>query len=1027
MGNGYIGCGLAAAGPFFEADVNFTDPNGGSLPINGWPLDNPRQTFCTISGFFNSQKNTTRTNFPELLLKGGESVIAGIPNWPNLILQVGNSVLDASVDNSTISNFHSSRSLKNGLQTWNYTWSPTPAASLSISYEMFMDRSRPNVAAIRLTIEPTSAINVTVTDLIDGRGAVRSDPRTTGMAGNSSTIYSAVSPHWLNNITAWIFSTTHSDHFDVSSRKNASNDFYLPSNESTIGQSWTVALSAGTPITISKYVGIASSDGFDDPESVASSASTSAASTGFDALFQSSAEAWSQLLNDDLVDDYTLPDGSLPDDQNLIDMQIITKANAHYLLQNLLPEDGSDLNHWSVSVGGLGSDSYAGLVFWDADIFMSPGVSVSHPKYAVQIPKYRIMLSPQAAQNAVDNDFSSEAIIYPWTSGRYGNCTGTGPCVDYQYHINSDIFLNNIAYWRITGDDTWFRSQAIPVNDAVVQMFTELVKYNQTVGGYSIQNLTDPDEYANQVPDGSFTLASVAKLMELATQYSEQYSLEIGGNWSAIAGNIALPFAPSGLLTEFLGANNTAVIKQDDVDLINYPLDYSSPNYTQADKLESLDYYAIKQSADGPAMTYSLYSISANALSPSGCSAYTYALNGFKPYTRAPWYQFSEQQVDNFTLNGGTNPAFPFMTGAGGWHQVGPMGWLGARVVDEQLIIQPALPPQVPHVTLRTIIFGGAGIKAIMNYTHTTITRTDVSQYLSPNSTYPYANASMPFTVGFSLTSGENMTIALGQTLTIKNRLYFDNVTTAGNLVQCLPVSSDGGYQPGQFPLAAIDGAASTRWQPTGRNPAALTIDMSGIAYQPLTGVSFDWGARPATGARVLIYNSTGPSNSSYSNGSSASIQTVTLSDISISMPYNAATNDVVQEYVGNMSFFAFSAPVWSGQYATLEISGCQATGDDHGATVAEFNLFGANGTGVFGSASSPSSSNGTAAANTTVVTVTPSSTSGSIGSLATATITPSASFGSGSASSNGASRSQTAGATVAQFIAMLAACVALL
>lgn len=412
-------------------------------------------------------------------------------------------------------------------------------------------------------------------------------------------------------------------------------------------------------------------------------------------------------------------------------------------------------------------------------------------------------------------------------------------------------------------------------------------------------------------------------------------------------------------------------------------------------------------------MTYSLYSISANALSPSGCSAYTYALNGFKPYTRAPWYQFSEQQVDDYDLNGGTNPAFPFMTGAGGWHQVGPMGWLGARVVEEQLIIQPALPPQIPYVTLRTIIFGGAGIKATMNYTHTTITRTDVSQYLSPNSSFPYANASMPFTVGFSLASGENMTIALGQTLTIQNRMYFDNVSTAGNLIQCLPVSSEGDYRPGQFPLAAIDGAASTRWQPTERSPAALTIDMSGIGYQPLTGVSFDWGARPATSARVLIYNSTSSSNGTYSNSSSTNIQTITLSEIAISKPYDAATNDVVQEYVGNMSYFAFSSPVWSGQYATLEISGCQATGDDYGATVAEFNLFGSNGTGVFGSTVSNSTSS-----NTTVVTVTPSSTSGSVGSLATATITASGS-GPAVATTNAAAVLQTGGTLVAQIIAV--------
>jgi len=66
--------------------------------------------------------------------------------------------------------------------------------------------------------------------------------------------------------------------------------------------------------------------------------------------------------------------------------------------------------------------------------------------------------------------------------------------------------------------------------------------------------------------------------------------VNVESNWSLIAENVALPFAPSGILTEFLGANNTAVIKQDDVDLINYPLDYSSENYTREDKLTSLDY-----------------------------------------------------------------------------------------------------------------------------------------------------------------------------------------------------------------------------------------------------------------------------------------------------------------------------------------------------------------------------------------------------------------------------------------------------
>lgn len=1009
MGNGYIGCALGAVGPFFEADVNFTHPDGGNLPTNGWPLFNARQTFCTVSGFFNSQMNTTGTNFPELLEKGGESVIAGLPNWPNLILQAGDTTLDAAVDATTISNFSSTRSLKNGLQQWNYTWTPSSGIHIEIQYSMFMDRSQPNTAAIQLTARSSADANVTITDLLDGRGAVRSDPHATGMLDNSTTIYSAVSPHWLGNITAWVFSTVESEAFNISSRTNASSAFYMPSNQTTMGQSWALTMTAGTPITITKYIGVASSDGFDDPETVARDASLDAASTGYNALFTRSQAAWSELIAEELVDDYTLPNGSLPNDVNVVNMQIISKANAHYLLQNLLPSNLTDLAHWSISVGGLQSDSYAGLVFWDADTFMSPGIAVSHPSYAVQIPNYRAMLKPQAAINAETNHFSDEAIIYPWTSGRFGNCTGTGPCVDYQYHINNDIFLNNVMYWRITGDDSFFRDVGIPINTAVLHMFSELVEFNSSSDGYSISNMTDPDEYANQVPDGAYTLAAIAKDIQLAEEYSKQFGLQVPSNWSDISEMPALPFASSGILSEYRGANNSAVIKQDDVDLIHYPLDYTTTNYTEANQLTSLDYYANLQSPDGPAMTYSLYSISANDLSPSGCSAYTYALNGFQPYARAPWYQFSEQQVDDPDTNGGTNPAFPFMTGAGGWHQVGPMGWLGARVIESQFFINPSLPPQIPFVSLRTIFYGGTGIKASMNYTHTVLTRVDVSSSLPINSTDVYANRSMPFTVGVSISSGYNMTISLGQTLTISNRMYSDNVTAPGNLVQCLPVTTTSSWRPGQFPLAAIDGAASTKWQPTARNASSLTIDTTHVNPQLLSGVSFDWGSRPATSAKVTIYNAT----SALSNDTSTREQVTTFDNITISAPYDPSTDAIIRPYVGNMSFFSFSEEFYSGDYVTLTIEGCLEEGDMLAATVAEFNLFGVNGTTLLGQAQDGAvNATGGQESSVSVGTVTAEATSGAVSAVATAGLTGASGTGSGS-SQTGTAMSSEAGRAV--------------
>ena len=98
LANGYLGINLAAVGPFFEVD---TPVNGDN--INGWPLFGRRQTFATVSGFWDSQPTTNGTNFEWLNQYGGESVISGVPHWSGLHVKVGGEVLGASVPAGQIS------------------------------------------------------------------------------------------------------------------------------------------------------------------------------------------------------------------------------------------------------------------------------------------------------------------------------------------------------------------------------------------------------------------------------------------------------------------------------------------------------------------------------------------------------------------------------------------------------------------------------------------------------------------------------------------------------------------------------------------------------------------------------------------------------------------------------------------------------------------------------------------------------------------------------------------------------------
>ena len=497
LANGYLGCAQAAAGPFFESDKNLTHPNGGDLPINGWPLDSPRITFCTIANFWDSQPNTTRSNFPWLLQYGRESVISGVPHWGGIIFEFNGARLDADVLNTTIRSFQSTLSAKHGVATWSYIWAPdnSSGVELDITFTAFVSRARPNLAAIRADITASRDVSGTVTDLLDGRSAVRSDFHQSAFYADSPTISTSVSPFGLPNITAFIYSKMQFDGNEVvnSSRRLANQSWVPYVNRSTIAQAFDINLRAGQTTSLYKFVGGASSDAFPNPAAVARNASDCGTTERWNALLDEHQAAWESILPRSAVDDYSNPDGQLPDDPNIKDIQISSVMSPYYLLQNTLRADPRpNLGDNSISVGGLTSESYAGLIFWDADLFMSPGLVVSHPEYARQIADYRIKLGGQAHVNALFNGFSSDSVIYSWTSGRFGNCTGTGPCVDYQYHLNGDIALGLLQQRNVTGDETWWREQAWPIYNSIAQMYSELVEFNQTSQKYGVRNMTDP-------------------------------------------------------------------------------------------------------------------------------------------------------------------------------------------------------------------------------------------------------------------------------------------------------------------------------------------------------------------------------------------------------------------------------------------------------------------------------------------------------------------------------------------------------
>lgn len=501
VANGYLGINVASVGPFFELDV----PVSGDV-INNWPLFSRRQTFATIAGFYDSQPSLDNSNFPWLYQYGGDSVISGVPHWSGLILDLGNETyLDSTVDNKTITRFHSTYDFKAGVLSWSYKWTPRGnRGSFKIIYRLFANKLNVNQAVVDMEIVPSIDTEATIVNVIDGYSAVRTDFVESGQ--DDGSIFSAVRPWGVSNVTAYIYANlSGSENVDLSSRRLVTDKPYISSNESSIAQGVDAKLTANKALRITKFVGAASSDAFGNPQETAREAASKALATGYLKSLYSHVSEWATVMPDHSVDHFTNPKtGSLPNDQHIINSAIIAVANTFYLLQNTAGKNaikatsGAPINVDSFSVGGLTSDSYAGQVFWDADVWMQPGLVASHPEAAQRITNYRVKQYPQALANVETaftgsrnkTYFDSSAAAYPWTSGRFGNCTGTGPCFDYEYHLNGDIGLSMVYEWITSGDTQHFREKHLPIYDSVATLYSNLIERNGS--SWTLRNMTDP-------------------------------------------------------------------------------------------------------------------------------------------------------------------------------------------------------------------------------------------------------------------------------------------------------------------------------------------------------------------------------------------------------------------------------------------------------------------------------------------------------------------------------------------------------
>jgi hypothetical protein len=434
-----------------------------------------------------------------------------------------------------------------------------------------------------------------------------------------------------------------------------------------------------------------------------------------------------------------------------LELAKIVNASYYYILSSI--REGWP---YSVSPGGLftggGNASYYpgeeqmgyfGHTFWDADMFVMPSLLAFYPSLAEAILDYRFQRINES--RIVAESYGNKGTKFAWESALTGAEENVHP--NDEDHLTPDIAIASRQFYRAVGDDQWLRRVGLPlltgISDYLVSRVVP-VAGPPPRGGYTLNQLTEsssnnlplnkdqinilksnavqinnkrnnnnnnnyyysilevqpPNEYADHVNNSVYTnvAASLALkwTLEVASILNYTFPKTVQESYLNVSTNLYFPFDEK--FQMHLGYQNEPYgypIKQADVSLLGFPLQYEMPNEIRRNDI----IYEVKYTdINGPAMTHALFSINWLELGESELANSEF-IEGYDLYVRPPfnvWLECPDPGCKVVIVKGGpvliVPPCPNFITGAGGFLQALIYGYLGLRYNNNNFTINPILP-----------------------------------------------------------------------------------------------------------------------------------------------------------------------------------------------------------------------------------------------------------------------------------------------------------------------------------------------
>jgi trehalose/maltose hydrolase-like predicted phosphorylase len=793
VGNGYFAQRVPATGMGLLT----------GLGTIGWPLGTPRFTEALAAGLY------AKTNASLIYPDEVKQVIALIPTWSTLTFATpsGQTYSPATVTAAQVASYQQAQDLQTGTVTTSGVWNAPGGAQAIFRYQVFTDLARKHVGIVSLSLTPQWSGRTSVTGLLDGQGASRLQGIDAGVDIASHTSFVQSSAIGTG------FRVAESSTLQFSGSPISDRAVGLDQPQ-TAGEQLTFTAHAGQTYTFTKYVAVVTSRDSANPESDARTESRQAAQLGQSALQAENGQAWAAVEKSGV---------SVSGDASL---QTAINANTYQLYASIR-SDSPD----AIGPSGLSSDGYAGMIFWDSDIWMFPAILAAHPEIAKAAVDYRFNTLAAAQHDAHANGY--QGAFYPWTAGDDGytgaDCYGTTTdsndkiisdpnfSCSQELHLQADIAISQWEYYEATGDTTWLKSHGWPVLQALAQFWVSKAVRDPS-GGYDVNTVQPPDEYHTAVNNSAYTNAAAATALGDAVKAAQVVGATAPSSWSTVADGLThtMPFdASSGVYDEYAGYDGEQ-IKQADVVMLTYPLDFPLASGVG---LADLDYYAPRTDLQGPAMTDAIHSIDASALNAPGCSAYTYMLRSYEPFLRPPFAQFAETRS-------GSQTGFNFLTGIGGFLQVFEYGYSGLRFMPSAIALDPSLSPQLAGITLNDLHWQGRTFTIA----------------IGPQSTQLRLSSGPDLPVQ---TPSGMVTVSSGRSMTLPTRR--PDLQPSSDLARCQAASASS-YVAGDEPVAAVDGSTATPWEATAPQ-ATLTVKLA--KRRTVNGVTVTRGSSSPFGYSV--------------------------------------------------------------------------------------------------------------------------------------------------------------------------------